>query len=172
VTLTGDPLAAAAGPQGSAREALAAYWASLLALGRARLARTSGLVLLGALLDSMGIVLIIPLLELIFANQTSNGRAARLFAPVIEAVGARNGLVVLLVLAVVLMALRGLVACTCTAAAERRLAQHPADRRALHGADDAAVAMQVLGLLRHAMVAQIGRRGADLPGLATDAAGH
>lgn len=92
------------------RAALSAYWASLLALGRGRLVWTGMLVLVGALIEGMGIVLVVPLLELVFASGGGSGRAERFAGPVIEAIGPAAGLAALLGIAAVLVALRGYIA--------------------------------------------------------------
>lgn len=55
-------------PPGSARRQFADYFASLLALGRARLAAMSALVATGSLLEGVGILLLVPLLGLVFAG--------------------------------------------------------------------------------------------------------
>ena len=55
-------------PPGSARRQFADYIASLLALGRARLAAMSALVATGSLLEGVGILLLVPLLGLVFAG--------------------------------------------------------------------------------------------------------
>ncbi len=70
-----------ASSSGSARRQFADYFASLLALGRARLMAMGALVAAGAVLEGIGILLLVPLLGLVFASaDAANGGMLARFA--------------------------------------------------------------------------------------------
>ncbi len=93
--------------------AMRAYLASLLAMGGGRIARLGTLVVIGALVEGFGIMLIVPLLGLVFAGGSARGemggRLGAITRPLLAHFGRGWGLAVLLALFCLLAITRGAV---------------------------------------------------------------
>lgn len=90
-------------------EPLRAYVGSLLDLGRARQAWLLVLVVVGTLVESFGILLLIPLANFMFGWSSPDSGLNRLVGPLLQGLGHGEGLAVLLAGFVALMLIRGLI---------------------------------------------------------------
>lgn len=97
------------GDPASATVPLRAYFASLLAMGKARQAWLLALVVLGTLVEGLGIVLLIPLGSMMFGWTAPDSVLGQFSQPLLDNFGRGQGLAVLLAGFIVLMLLRALI---------------------------------------------------------------
>ncbi|MBX9813319.1 MAG: ABC transporter ATP-binding protein/permease, partial [Sphingomonas sp.] len=88
---------------------LRAYVDSLLALGRARLAGLTLLVTLGTLAEGLGILILVPLTQILFGWALPGSRLGAIGAALIDRFGRETGLALLLTGFLALMLLRGAI---------------------------------------------------------------
>lgn len=90
-------------------EPLRAYLGSLLDLGRARQAWLLVLVVVGTLVESLGILLLIPLADFMFGWSSPDSQLNRLVAPLLQGLGRGEGLALMLAGFAALMVVRGVI---------------------------------------------------------------
>ncbi len=88
---------------------LRAYFASLLAMGKARQAWLLALVVLGTFVEGLGIVLLIPLGSVMFGWATPDSKLGQIAEPVLAGFGRGEGLALMLAGFIALMLLRALI---------------------------------------------------------------
>jgi ATP-binding cassette subfamily C protein len=88
---------------------LRAYFASLLAMGKARQAWLLALVVLGSFVEGLGILLLIPLSSVMFGWTTPDSTLGRIAEPLLSGFGRGEGLALVLAGFLALMLLRALI---------------------------------------------------------------